>query len=55
MAKGKIILLKPETYDELSMIKHNTASKVNREVTFDDSVRLLMEEWKKSHKHEVPA
>jgi hypothetical protein len=52
---GKIILLKTETYNELSKIKHDTASKVNKDITFDDSVKLLIAEYEKSHKHEVPA
>ena len=52
---GKIIVLKSETYSELSKIKHDTASQVNKDITFDDSVRLLIATYKKVHKCEVPA
>jgi hypothetical protein len=52
---GKIIVLKSDTYNQLSKIKHDTASKVNKDVTFDDSVKLLIAAYEKSHKHEVPA
>ena len=47
--------MKPETYNQLSKIKHDTTSRVNKDVTFDDSVKLLIDAYENSHKHEVPA
>jgi hypothetical protein len=47
---GKLILLKPGTYEKLSLIKHQTATLYNKDVSFDDSVNILIDVYEKETK-----